>query len=194
MVKKKTCVFISGEGTNFKKILHRSKTEYNFPINLNLLVSNNIDAKGLKLAKKFDLPSIYIKRNKKNSFIVDVILLNELKKRQINLMILAGYMRILSSFFIRSFKGQIINIHPSLLPKYKGLNTYSKIIKNKEIRSGCTVHLVNEKLDSGKILGRKFYYLDKNSNIENVKRKTQKLEHVIYSETIINLFKYKTNF
>ena len=102
--------------------------------------------------------------------------------------------RILSSFFIRSFKGQIINIHPSLLPKYKGLNTYSKIIKNKEIRSGCTVHLVNEKLDSGKILGRKFYYLDKNSNIENVKRKTQKLEHVIYSETIINLFKYKTNF
>ena len=85
MVKKKTCVFISGEGTNFKKILHRSKTEYNFPINLNLLVSNNIDAKGLKLAKKFDLPSIYIKRNKKNSFIVDVFLLNELKKRQINL-------------------------------------------------------------------------------------------------------------
>ena len=98
-------------------------------------------------------------------------------------------MKVLSSQFIRSFNGKIINIHPSLLPKYKGLNTYKKVLKNKERYSGCSVHYVSNKLDAGKVILQKKILLDKNETEKTLKSKTLKKEHVLYSQSIISIFK-----
>ena len=116
MVKKKTCVFISGTGTNLKALIKNSNN-YNFPININLVFSNNKNAKGLNIAKLHKIPYRIFNLNNR---IHQELLLLDLKKRKISLICLAGYMKILSKFFINKFKGKIINIHPSLLPKYKG--------------------------------------------------------------------------
>ena len=98
-------------------------------------------------------------------------------------------MKILSKNFIKSFGKKIINIHPSLLPKFKGLNTFSRIIKNKEAKTGCTVHFVNENLDAGKIITQKSFFLNKDDNIEVLKKKTQKLEYLAFPEAIIKIFR-----
>ena len=99
-------------------------------------------------------------------------------------------MQIIRKKFIRKFKKPIINIHPSLLPKFKGLNTYERILKNKEIQTGCTVHYVNEKLDGGKIILQKRFFIQKNDNIKVLKHKTQNLERIGFSEAIISLYRY----
>ena len=91
--------------------------------------------------------------------------------------------------FIQLFKSKIINIHPSLLPKFKGLNTFARILKEKEVKTGCTVHFVNEKLDSGRIITQKKFYIDKKDNISDLKNKTQKLEYSAFPEAIIKLFR-----
>ena len=98
-------------------------------------------------------------------------------------------MKILSKNFIRSFGKSIINIHPSLLPKFKGLNTFEKALSQKEKKTGCTVHYVTEKLDSGKIILKKFFYIDNKDNIETLKKKTQRLEYNAFSEAIIKIIK-----
>ena len=98
-------------------------------------------------------------------------------------------MRILSKRFIRSFGKSIINIHPSLLPKFKGLNTFERVLKRKEKKTGCTVHFVNENLDAGKIILRKFFYINKDDNVTSIKKKTQKLEYNAFSEAIIKVVK-----
>ena len=99
-------------------------------------------------------------------------------------------MKILSKSFIRALNLRILNIHPSLLPKYKGLNTYERIKKNKEKKTGCTVHFVNEKLDSGKIILRKYFYISPNDDFRLLKYNTQKLEYLAYPEAIYKLFRY----
>lgn len=185
MVKIKTCVFISGTGTNLRKLIQSSRS-YNFPININLVICNKIDAEGLKLAKKFNIS--YMIFNKDKSF-SEIKILNELKKRKIRLICLAGYMRILSSKFINGFSGKIINIHPSLLPKFKGINTFSKVIKNKEKKTGCTVHYVNEHLDSGKIILKKSFSISSKDNEKSLKKKTQNLEYRAFSEAIFKVIR-----
>ena len=101
------------------------------------------------------------------------IALKELKKYKIELICLAGFMRIISKEFINKFKRKIINIHPSLLPKYKGLNTFERILKDKEIKTGCTVHFVNENLDGGRVILQKSFFVNKSDNILSLKQKTQ---------------------
>ena len=98
-------------------------------------------------------------------------------------------MKVLSDKFIRSFNSKIINIHPSLLPKYKGLNTYKRVLKNNELYSGCTVHYVSKKLDAGKIVLQKKFLINKNETEETLKVKTLKNEHLLYSQSIISIFK-----
>ena len=153
MVKKNACIFISGAGSNLKNLIKKSR-EYNFPINIKLVVCNNSKAKGIRYAKINSIAFLLI--NTKSKF-YEYQILKQLKKYRISLICLAGYMKIISKNFINQFKKDIINIHPSLLPKYKGLNTFSKVIKNREVKSGCTVHFVNEKLDSGKIISQKLF-------------------------------------
>ena len=128
MVKVNTCVFISGKGSNLKKLILNSNN-YNFPIKIKLVVSNNKKAEGLKFAKKWSIPYLVID-NKQN--LSDYKILIKLKHYKVNLILLAGYMKILSKSFIRSFGKSIINIHPSLLPKFKGLNTFEKALSQKE--------------------------------------------------------------
>ena len=184
MVKKKTCVFISGKGSNLKNLIFRSR-DANFPIRISLIIYNNKNAKGMLFAKKYNIPYVFINTNIKNY--ENKILFN-LNKYKISFICLAGYMKIISYKIIRKFEKKIINIHPSLLPKFKGLNTFSRILKNKEIKSGCTVHFVNKKLDDGKIITRKIFYLSSKDNEQTIKLKTQKLEYKAYPEAIIKIF------
>ncbi len=185
MVKKNLCIFISGNGSNLKAIIDRSRI-YNFPAQVKIIVSNNRKAKGLAIAKKNLIP-FFIFDSK--SLCGEMKIINEIRRRKIHLICLAGYMKILSKNFVKSFPNSIINIHPSLLPKFKGLKTYQKVLKNKEKKTGCTVHYVNEKLDCGKIIKRKYFFLEKKENEKSLKNKTQKLEHKIYSEAIIDILK-----
>ena len=117
------------------------------------------------------------------------MLLN-LKRYKITFICLAGFMKIISSKIIRIYNKKIINIHPSLLPKFKGLNTFSRILKNKEVKTGCTVHYVDEKLDSGNIITQKFFYIKSGNNEQTLKENTQKLEYRAFPEAVIKIFRY----
>jgi len=182
----KSCVFISGNGSNLKSIIKNSR-DYNFPINIKLIISNNIKAQGLKIAKKHSIPYKFF--SSKNQRLFERNCLSEIKKRKIKFLCLAGFMKVLSSNFIKSFGWKIINIHPSLLPKYKGLNTHKKTLKNKEKYSGCTVHFVTPKLDSGKIISQKKIIIDKNETESSLKSKILKQEHILYPKSIISIFR-----
>ena len=186
MVKKNACIFISGAGTNLKNLILKSRN-YNFPIKIKLVVCNRSRATGIKYAKINSIPLLLVDSNDR---LYEQKILLFLKKYNINLVCLAGYMKIISKSFLKQYKKNIINIHPSLLPKFKGLNTFTRILKNKEIKTGCTVHYVNEKLDAGKIIIRKSFFINKSDNVKTLKTNTQKLEYLSYPEAIINMFKY----
>ena len=186
MVKRKTCVFISGKGSNLKNLISRSR-DSNFPIEISLVISNNKKAIGIDYAKKYKIPYIFI--NTKLQNYENKILLN-LKKYKISFICLAGYMKIISNNLIKNYQKKTINIHPSLLPKFKGLNTFARVLKSKEKKTGCTVHYVNEKLDSGNTIVQKKFFLKKIDNEEILKRKTQKLEYSAFPEAIIKIFRY----
>ena len=185
MVKINTCVFISGKGSNLRKLILNSNN-YNFPIKIKLIVCSNKNAEGLKLAKKWSIPYLIFNNNKN---LLENKILIKLKIYKINLILLAGYMKILSKRFIRTYGKPIINIHPSLLPKFKGLNTFEKVLQHKEKKTGCTVHYVNEKLDDGEIIAKKMFFVDNKDNIISLKKKTQKLEYQLFSEAIIKIFR-----
>ena len=184
MVKKRACVFISGSGTNLREII-RSSRDYGFPVNVCLVVSNNEKAKGIIFAKKFSIPFICINTSK---YKFEKTILKKLFEYKIDIICLAGFMKILSKKFIRNFKGKIINIHPSLLPKYKGLNTFQKALKSNEKMTGCTVHFVNEKLDSGKIIIKKKVNIYNDDNVETLKKKVQFEEYRAYSSAIRKIY------
>ena len=181
----KTAVFISGTGSNLKNLINFSKTKKS-PISIDLIISNSIKAKGLKFANQYQIKKkIFnfkdVKTTEKKLFI-------SLKKNKIKFICLAGFMKILSSKFIKQFNGKIINIHPSLLPRYKGLNTHSRAIQNKDKFSGCTVHFVTEKLDSGKIIMQKKIKILKKDTPSSLARKILKQEHKIYPKAILKIF------
>ena len=185
MVKKNTCIFISGHGSNLKNLILRSRDK-NFPIKISLVICNNTKAKGINYAKKYNIPYVFINSSHKN---YENKILLDLKKYRISFICLAGYMKIISNKIINNFEKKIINIHPSLLPKFKGLNTYSRVLNNKEKKTGCTVHYVNNKLDDGNIIIRKFFYLNPADNEMTLKKKTQQLEYKAYPEAIIKIFR-----
>lgn len=185
MVKKNTCVFISGQGTNLGNLINYSR-DNNFPIKVSLIISNNKKAYGINYAKKYNIPYIFI--NTKSKSYENRVLLY-LKKHKIAFICLAGYMKIISSIIIKNYRKKIINIHPSLLPKFKGLNTFTRILESKEIKAGCTVHYVNEKLDSGSMIVQKEFFIENKDNEKTLKNKTQKLEYRAFPEAIIKIFR-----
>ena len=175
----KTSVFISGTGSNLKNLIKFSKKKKS-PISIDLIISNTNKAKGLKYANQFKIKKkIFNFRNKK---ITENKVLLYLKKEKINFICLAGFMKILSKNFIKKFEGKIINIHPSLLPKYKGLNTHERAIMNKDKFSGCTVHYVNAKLDSGKIIMQKKVRILAKDTSFSLAKKILKREHKLYPD------------
>ena len=182
--KKNTAVFISGRGSNLKSLIKYSKTKKSL-IKIVLVISDNSTAKGLYYANKSKINNIFIKYSNKKSF--ENRLLRLLKRNDIDLICLAGFMKILSGNFIKKFDKHILNIHPSLLPKYKGLNTHYRAIQNKDKYSGATVHFVTEKLDSGKIILQEKVKVLKSDNGKSLGKKVLKIEHKIYPKAIIRL-------
>ena len=181
----KTAVFISGRGSNLNNLIKFSKLKKS-PIKICLVISNNKSAKGLNYSEKNLIKKkVYNFTNKKKA---EFLISKDLKVDKIELICLAGFMKILSSSFIKKFKGEILNIHPSLLPKYKGLNTHDRAIKNREKYSGCTVHLVNAKLDSGKIILQKKVKIFKHDTSYKLKKRIQKLEYKLYPKAISKLY------
>ena len=180
----RTAVFISGTGSNLKSLIEFSKLKKS-PITINLIISNNSKSKGLVFGKIFKIKKKIF--NYKNKNLDEKKILLELKKNKINLICLAGFMKILSKNFIKNFKGKILNIHPSLLPKFKGLNTHERAIKNKEKFSGCTVHFVNSKLDSGKIILQKKVKINKNETPKTLAKKILSQEHKLYPKAILKI-------
>ena len=176
-----TAVFISGTGSNLKSLIKFSLLKKS-PIKINLIVSSNIKAKGLEYAKLYKIKKKTY--NFKNTSFSEKVLLKDLEINKINLICLAGFMIILSKNFIKKFNGKILNIHPSLLPKYKGLNTHERVIKNNEKFSGCTVHYVNSELDAGKIIMQKKVKVSIKENPQSLKEKILKQEHQIYPKAI----------
>ncbi len=181
----KCAVFISGKGSNLKSLIQFSKKK-NSPISIELIISDNTKAKGLKFGKIFKIPNNVF--NYKDKIIAEKKIILKIKNKKIKLICLAGFMRILSKNFIKSFKGQILNIHPSLLPKYKGLNTHLRAISNKEKYSGCTVHFVNSKLDSGKIILQKKVKISKADTAKTLAKKILIQEHKLYPKAISKVF------
>jgi len=179
--KLKVSVFISGRGTNLNSLINFSKRK-NSRIKIVLIITNNKNAKGIYFAKKNKIKFLFVNYKNKNNA-EDKILIN-LKNHNINFICLAGFMKILSKKIINIYKNRILNIHPSLLPKYKGLNTHKKVIKNKEKFTGCTVHLVNSKLDSGKIILQKKVKILKKDNENSLSKRVLKIENLIYPKAI----------
>ena len=183
--KTKTAVFISGTGSNLKSLIKFSKTKKS-PISIDLIISNNSKAKGLKHGKINKIKKKVFNFNKKNK--IENQILSVLKEYEIKMICLAGFMKILSKNFIGKFKGKILNIHPSLLPKYKGLNTHQRVLNNNEKYSGCTVHFVNSKLDSGKIILQKKVKISKNETKKSLGKKILAQEHKLYRKAILKVF------
>ena len=181
-----TAVFISGHGTNLKSLIKFSKKK-NSPINIKLIISNTNKAKGLKYSKVYKIQKKVIDFKNKN--IAEKKLLNLLSKKKIRFICLAGFMKILSKKFIKKFSGKIVNIHPSLLPKYKGLNTHQKALKNNDKYSGCTVHYVTDKVDSGKIILQKKVKIKRNDSLNTLTKKVLLEEHKLYPRAISKVFK-----
>ena len=179
--KLRVSVFISGRGTNLKSLINFSKRKIS-PIKIVLIITNNKNAKGIYFAKKNKIKSLFINYKNKNN--AESKILINLKSQNINFICLAGFMKILSKKIINIYKNRILNIHPSLLPKYKGLNTHKRVIKNKEKFTGCTVHLVNSKLDSGKIILQKKVRVLKKDNENSLFKRVLKIENLIYPKAI----------
>ena len=181
----RTAVFISGTGSNLKSLIKFSKIKKS-PISVELIISNTSRAKGLNYAKIYKIKKKVF--NFKNKNLSENKLLSILKMNNIEMICLAGFMKILSKNFIKKFKGKILNIHPSLLPKYKGLNTHERALNNKEKYSGCTVHFVNSKLDSGKIVLQKKVKISKNETEASLAKKILVQEHNLYPKAILKVF------
>ena len=181
-----TAVFISGRGTNLKSLIKFSKKK-NSPINIKLIISNTNKAKGLKYSKVYKIQKKVVDFKNKN--IAEKNLLSLLSKKKIRFICLAGFMKILSKKFIKKFSGKIVNIHPSLLPKYKELNTHQKALKNNDKYSGCTVHYVTDKVDSGKIILQKKVKIKRKDSLNTLTKKVLLEEHKLYPRAISKVFK-----
>jgi phosphoribosylglycinamide formyltransferase-1 len=176
-------VFISGTGSNLKSLIKFSKLKKS-PISIKMIISNNHKAKGLQYANIYKIKKKIF--NFKNTLSENKVI-NELKKDNVHLICLAGFMKILSKNFVKNFKGKILNIHPSLLPKYKGLNTHERAIRNKDKYSGCTVHFVNSRLDSGKIINQKKVRIKKIDTPKTLAKRILIQEHKLYPAAIIKV-------
>ena len=181
----KVAVFISGTGSNLKNLIQFSKKKRS-PFLVKLIISNKLKSKGLRFAKIFKIEKKIFKFKKKS--LDERKILKILKFKRIDLICLAGFMKILSKSFIKNFKGKILNIHPSLLPNYKGLNTHKRVLLNKEKYTGCTVHFVSPTLDSGKIIMQKKLKIKKDDTPKKLAKRVLIEEHKLYPKAILKIF------
>ena len=184
MNKQSIGVFISGRGTNLHSIINASKNE-NFPFKVKIVFSDNHNAEGINLAKESGIDTFSLEINEfKNKREFEEQILKLIKPYDLRLICLAGFMKILSSEFIEHYPNKILNIHPSLLPKYKGLDTHKRVLENNEDITGCTVHYVNHELDGGEIIVQKTVKVDVLDTVTTLADKVLKQENLIYPEAI----------
>jgi len=189
MNKKPIGIFISGRGSNLESIINACKDE-TFPAKVVCVFSDNANAAGLQFASKnnIDIHTLDIKDfESKNHYEEEIVKL--LKPYDIELICLAGYMKIITYTLISIYSNRIINIHPSLLPKFKGLNTHQRVLDAQEVESGCSVHYVNSKVDDGEIIMQTSVAIEKTDNADTLSKKVLKAEHELYPASIIKLLR-----
>ena len=186
---KKIVVLISGGGSNLEAIAKACQIG-NIPASVELVISNQTDVKGLERAKKFHLMSKVIEHQKYNSREeFDQALLEQILPVEPDLVVLAGFMRILSKDFTDALSGKLINIHPSLLPNYPGLNTHKQAIENGDLMHGISVHYVNNELDGGPIITQGALKIDPSQSETKLINRIHKIEHAVYPKVIADIAK-----
>tara|TARA_B100000212_G_C27327323_1_gene512968 strand:- start:211 stop:858 length:648 start_codon:yes stop_codon:yes gene_type:complete len=186
---KKIVVLISGSGSNLEAIAKACQTG-NIPATIELVISNQPNVKGLERAKKFHLMSKVIEHQQYNSREeFDQALLEQILPIEPDLVILAGFMRILSSSFTETLSGKLVNIHPSLLPDYPGLNTHKQAIENGDLMHGISVHYVNSELDGGPIITQGALKIDPSQSEAQLINRIHKIEHAVYPKVIADIAK-----
>ena len=176
----------STNGTDLQAIIDSINTG-KLNADISIVISNNQNAYILKRANNHNLPSVFISHKNKSRILFDREVTAELKKADVDLVLLIGFMRILSSDFCETWQDKLLNVHPSLLPKYAGgmdLNVHEEVLKNRETETGCTIHFVTNELDSGPILIQKKCVIEKNDTQHSLKKKVQKLEGEAFIEAI----------
>jgi len=190
MKKGKVGILLSGRGSNFLAIQKNSiKKGSNFEISV--VISNKKNARGLLKAKELNIPAYYVSKKGKTKYEYEREIIDILKKHKVELVCLAGYMRLIGEEFINEFKNRIMNIHPSLLPSFKGLDAQKQAIEYGVKISGCTVHFVDNGLDSGPIIIQKSVEVKDNDDEESLSNRILKEEHKIYSKAIKLFFDNK---
>ena len=172
-------VLASGQGTNFQELINLS-TNKNLDIEIKVLITNKEEAGCIKRALKANIPCKIIKGNDfLNKELFESEIIKILKSFDVELVIMAGWMKIVSSFFISKYKDKIINIHPSLLPSYKGSSAIKEALSNGSKITGCSVHFVENEVDSGSLIMQAALSVLKNDNLESLTKRIQILEHKI---------------
>ena len=186
---KKIVVLISGSGSNLEAIAKACQTG-NIPATIELVISNQPNVKGLERAKKFHLMSKVIEHQQYDSREeFDQALLEQILPIEPDLVILAGFMRILSSSFTETLSGKLVNIHPSLLPDYPGLNTHKQAIENGDLMHGISVHYVNSELDGGPIITQGALKIDPSQSEAQLINRIHKIEHAVYPKVVADIAK-----
>ena len=175
-MRKRLGVMCSGNGTNFENIVRSCKDD-----EVVLMIHNTKDCGALKRALKFGIPSAYFNHTEEAKIV------SEFNWARVDYIILAGYMRILSSYFIEEFPNRIINVHPSLLPKYKGLNAVRQAMESGDKVTGCTVHYVNDELDGGQIIKQAKVPIFETDTTDILTKRIQREEYRILTEVIQEL-------
>jgi len=179
-------ILISGNGSNMVQLI--KSMDDNHPAYPSVVISNNSDAPGLEKAQNLGVPTEIINKNyiKDNDLEFEKELIKILKLYNVELICLAGFMKILSKKFVNNFKDRILNIHPSLLPKYKGLNTHARVLASNDTIAGCSVHLVTPELDGGPVLAQTEVAIEENETAESLASKVLIEEHVLYPKVLLN--------
>lgn len=177
-------ILISGRGSNMIALVDAAKSGEIPDSEIVVVISNKPDAPGLAKAKERGIESIVVERRGRTREENDAGIIGELRKRNVELVCLAGYMRLLSKDFIHAFENRIVNIHPSLLPSFPGLNVQQQAIDHGVKISGCTVHLVNEDLDAGPIILQRAVEVKDDDTAETLAARILEQEHEAYVEAV----------
>ena len=180
---KRLGILLSGRGSNFEAIA-RNVAAGTLPAEIAIIIANRPEARGLELARQRGLPAVCIPSKGLDRIVYDTSLVAELKKHEVDLVCLAGYMRLLSAGFIREFPGRVLNIHPSLLPSFPGLDAQHQALEHGVKVTGCTVHFVDEYLDAGPIVVQAAVPVLDGDTVETLSARILSEEHRIYSEAI----------
>ena len=188
--KKNVAIFISGRGSNMRALIDDMKNDKTHPGHPKLVVSNNSAAEGLLFAEKNSIETFVsnIEKNQDNS-IFEEKTLHVLEEKNIDVICLAGFMKILSENFIKSFSKPILNIHPSLLPSFRGLNTYQRALNAGSLIHGATVHQITKDVDQGPILGQVIMRIAENTTAKKMEEDLLPQEHLLYKRVLREFLK-----